>query len=241
MKSFLIIKNNKIKNKPKFYVLKKNINFQKKMKTLKNRINLKLKIPKINPTIESDLKTSKDEKNIPRNSVSKITENIYISGYLIGKDIPYLKKNNFTHVINCCSGSSLEQNKDLSNIYQENNIKYLSLFLRDDPELDIFYHFFQVINFLEKDSSLEKKILFHCVEGISRAPAMVAGYLMWKKKLKNNEVIDLLKSKRDCVDINLGFNIQLHKWENYLISLNKKKINIVDNSSHNNVVILVKE
>lgn len=213
------------------------------MKTLKNRINLKLKIPKINPTKESDLKTSNEEKNIPRNSVSKITDNIYISGYLIGKDIPYLKKNNFTHVINCCSGSSLlEQNIDLSNIYKENNIKYLSLFLRDDPELDIFYHFFQVINFLENDTSLEKKILFHCIEGISRAPAMVAGYLMWKKKLKNNEVIELIKSKRNCVDINLGFNIQLHKWENYLNSLNKKKINFVnDDSLHNNAVILVKE
>ena len=52
---------------------------------------------------------------------------------------------------------------------------------------------------------------------------MVAGYLMWKKKYKFNDVIELIKSKRDCVDINLGFIIQLHKWENYLISLKKKK------------------
>ena len=68
---------------------------------------------------------------------------------------------------------------------------------------------------------------------------MVAGYLMWKKNLKNTEVIELIKSKRNCVDINLGFNIQLHKWENYLMSLKKKINNIVDPSQ--NVVILFKE
>ena len=220
------------------------------MMTLKTRINLKLKIPKNKPTLESDIKNINDISKIPRNSISKITENIYISGYLIGRDIPYLKKNKFTHVINCSQGSSLsnstqevDKNRDLSKIYSENNIKYLSLFLRDDPELDIFYHFFQVIQFLEcKADYTNKKILFHCIEGISRAPTMVAGYLMWKKKLKNTEVIDLIKSKRNCIDINLGFNIQLHKWENYLISL-KKKFNDFNNivDSNDNVVLLVKE
>ena len=213
------------------------------MKTLKTRINLKLKIPKTTQALESDIKKLNDESKIPRNSISKITENIYISGYLIGRDIPYLKNNNFTHVINCSLGSSLSnssEGEDLSETYSQNNIQYLSLFLRDDPELDICYHFFKVINFLESDTNFaNKKILFHCIEGISRAPAMVAGYLMWKKNLKNTEVIELIKSKRNCVDINLGFNIQLHKWENYLMSLKKKINNIVDPSQ--NVVILIKE
>ena len=78
--------------------------------------------------------------------------------------------------------------------------------MRDDPEVDIIFHFLKIINFLESEEQIEnKKILFHCVEGISRAPAMVAGYLMWKNKFKFDEVIELIKSKRDCVDINLGF------------------------------------
>ena len=58
------------------------------MKTLKTRINLKLKIPKTTQALESDIKKLNDESKIPRNSISKITENIYISGYLIGRDIP---------------------------------------------------------------------------------------------------------------------------------------------------------
>jgi len=195
------------------------------MKTLKNRINLKIQIPKL--STQEELQNT---NQIAKNLMSKITDNIYISGYLIGQNISYLKDNNFTHVINCCEGSSLTSSdynnskESLAQLYTRNNIKYLSIYLRDDPEVDIIYHFLKIINFLESDEQTEsKKILFHCVEGISRAPTMVAGYLMWKNKYKFDEVIELIKSKRDCVDINLGFNIQLHKWENYLISMKKKK------------------
>jgi protein-tyrosine phosphatase len=195
------------------------------MKTLKNRINLKIQIPKL--STQEELQNT---NQITKNTMSKITDNIYISGYLIGQNISYLKDNNFTHVINCCEGSSLtssdynNSNESLVQLYKRNNIKYLSIYLRDDPEVDIIYHFLKIINFLESEEQIEsKKILFHCVEGISRAPTMVAGYLMWKNKYKFDEVIELIKSKRECVDINLGFNIQLHKWENYLISMKKKK------------------
>jgi len=195
------------------------------MKTLKNRINLKIQIPKL--STQEELQNT---NQIAKNLMSKITDNIYISGYLIGQNISYLKDNNFTHVINCCEGSSLTSSdynnskESLAQLYTRNNIKYLSIYLRDAPEVDIIYHFLKIINFLESDEQTEsKKILFHCVEGISRAPTMVAGYLMWKNKYKFDEVIELIKSKRDCVDINLGFNIQLHKWENYLLSMKKKK------------------
>jgi hypothetical protein len=103
--------------------------------------------------------------------------------------------------------------------YEKLGIKYLPIFLRDDPEVDIIFHFFNIIDFIESDKDTEtKKILFHCIEGVSRAPAMLAGYIMWKEKMTVSRAIELLKSKRPCVDINLGFNIQLQKWENYLFS-----------------------
>ena len=213
------------------------------MNSLKSRFNLKIQIPKEQSQLNQNIP---EQKEPTKNSISKITENIFISGYLIGKNISYLKENNFTHVINCCMGSSSESNdlneESLKQIYERNNIKYLSIYLRDDPEVDIFYHFFQVINFLDQEDKKEnEKILFHCKEGISRAPAMVAGYLMWKKKYKFTDVIDLIKSKRNCVDINLGFNIQLNKWENYLSNTNKKKklFNIVKQKQ--NIVVMMKE
>ena len=191
------------------------------MLVLKKKIQLKIAIPK----------KQEEEKNITlvnnnnnKSSISKITENIYTSGYLVAKDMSFLINNNFTHVINCSRGSSMEttneESRDANNYDKSPSIKYLPIFLRDDPGADIINCFFQTIDFIEskEESNKPKKILIHCIEGISRAPALIAGYLMWKQNLRTEKAIEFVKSKRNCVDINLGFIIQLHKWENYLFS-----------------------
>ena len=192
------------------------------MNNLRKKFNLKIQIPKQNKPEESKTNLCQENNINNRNTISHIINNIYISGYLIGKNYPFLQNNNFTHVINCSLGSSMENplNAQLSeNEYEKLGIKYLPIFLRDDPEVDILFHFFNIIDFIESDKEIKtKKILFHCIEGVSRAPAMLAGYIMWKEKMTVSGVIELLKSKRPCVDINLGFNIQLQKWENYLFS-----------------------
>ena len=192
---------------------------------LKKKIQLKIAIPK---NKEEEKNISLVDNNNNKSSLSKITENIYTSGYLVAKDIPFLLKNNFTHVINCSRGSSMEspndQSSEANNYDKSPSIKYLPIFLRDDPGADIINCFFQTIDFIEskEETNKPKKILIHCIEGISRAPALISGYLMWKQNLKTQNAIDFVKSKRKCVDINLGFIIQLHKWENYLFSSPEK-------------------
>jgi len=191
------------------------------MFVLKKKIQLKIAIPK---NKQEEKSISLVDSNNNKSSLSKITENIYTSGYLVAKDIPFLLKNNFTHVINCSRGSSMEttndESSDANNYDKSPSIKYLPIFLRDDPGADIINCFFQTIDFIEskEESNKPKKILIHCIEGISRAPALIAGYLMWKQNLRTENAIAIVKSQRNCVDINLGFIIQLHKWENYLFS-----------------------
>ena len=188
---------------------------------LKKRIQLKITIPK---NTEEEKTNSLINDNNNKSSLSKITDIIYTSGYLVAKDIPFLLKNNFTHVINCSRGSSMETSNDevtdANNYDKSPSIKYLPIFLRDDPGADLIKCFFQTIDFVEneKESNKPKKILIHCIEGISRAPALITGYLMWKQNIKTENAIEFIKSKRNCIDINLGFIIQLKKWENYLFS-----------------------
>ena len=191
------------------------------MNSLKNKMKLKIKIPlNIQNSDQKPFNEHLTKNN--RSTISEIIDNIYISGYQIGKNVEYLTNNKFTHVINCSLGSSMEcpQENTLSQyLYEKNNIKYLSICLRDSPDADIIYRLYQIIDFIESDEGImNKKILFHCIEGISRAPAMVAGYLMWKKNMTIESAFELIKSKRNCVDINLGFSIQLQKWERYLLS-----------------------
>ena len=193
------------------------------MKNLKGKFQLKITIPKNDNKEEERKNLSQINNNNNRSSLSQITDNIFTSGYLVAKDITFLLNNNFTHVINCSRGSSMESPNDeiikSQNYEKSPSIKYLPIFLRDDPGADIINCFFQAIDFIESDYKKgPKKILIHCIEGISRAPAIIAGYLMWKYNLKTENAIELVKSKRNCVDINLGFIIQLHKWENYLFS-----------------------
>ena len=196
------------------------------MKNLKGKFQLKITIPpKDNKEDEKNLSQINNNNN--RASISKITDNIYTSGYLVAKDITFLIKNNFTHIINCSRGSSMESPNDeiikSQNYEKSPSIKYLPIFLRDDPGADIIHCFFQAIDFIESDyQKINKKILIHCIEGISRAPAIIAGYLIWKNNLTTEKAIKLIKDKRNCVDINLGFIIQLHKWQNYLFSLPEK-------------------
>ena len=191
------------------------------MKNLKGKFQLKIKIPKNDKEEEKNVSHINNNNN--RMSISQITDNIFTSGYLVAKDITFLLNNNFTHVINCSRGSSMESPNDeivkSQNYEKSPAIKYLPIFLRDDPGADIINCFFQAIDFIESDYKKKtKKILIHCIEGISRAPAIIAGYLMWKQNLTTQKAIELIKSKRNSIDINLGFTIQLHKWENYLFS-----------------------
>ena len=66
------------------------------MNTLKNRFNLKIQIPSLSTQEASQNKTNTNLEQQSKNSISKITDNIYISGYLIGKNISYLKNNNLS-------------------------------------------------------------------------------------------------------------------------------------------------
>jgi protein-tyrosine phosphatase len=188
-----------------------------------------------------------------RSTISQITSNLFISGYLKANDLNYLTLNNFTHVINCANGSSLI--KENENIFPQNsNIKYLCIYLRDSINSDIIYNIFEVIKFIEEDNQ-QNKILFHCIEGISRGPALLAGYLMWKNNISKESAINLIKQKRNCVDINLGFIIQLNNWENYLNNfqinifkisddeielLNENDRNFVSNNNNNNLMFIIK-
>lgn len=58
-----------------------------------------------------------------------------------------------------------------------------------------------------------KRILTHCVSGISRSASILIGCLMLMKKLSLEKATKMVKSKREIIDPNNGFIKQLENLE----------------------------
>ena len=184
------------------------INKKNKMNELKTKLSLKVKIP------SRAIPAPSSPASRHLNECTHITDNIYISGYKTSIDYSFLKSNNFTHIINCAGGS-----QTFNPIYFE-DFSYLTLELRDDCTSDIEKVVEEFLTFMKENSSnSQNKILIHCSEGISRAPALLCSYLMWKKRLCFNEALQMIKEKRSCVEINLSFMFQLENLTPKLIEV----------------------
>ena len=166
------------------------------MNKLKSKLSLKISIPenKINAPI----------KNI-KNECNHIIDNIYLSNYKSSLDKSFLISNNFTHIINCAYGSKLFTPSNFSEII------YYNIDLKDDEDVNLTNIIINFINFLKEVSqNKNNKILIHCAEGVSRSPALVSAYIMWKCNMDSLSAINYVKSKRNCIDINIGFLFQLN-------------------------------
>jgi hypothetical protein len=175
------------------------------MHAIKSKLSLSVKIP-IGPVDHIDKFANPSRKS----ECSLISNEIYVSGYQYSMDYEFLKGNKFTHIINCAGGSK----RFTTRKYED--FEYLVLDVKDDPSFSIENSVKEVIKFIEKaDTSCpNRKILIHCFEGISRAPALLISYLMWKNNFDKETALKLVKERRPFIEINLGFMSQLENLKN---------------------------
>jgi protein-tyrosine phosphatase len=68
---------------------------------------------------------------------------------------------------------------------------------------------------IEEGLSQNKKILVHCLMGLSRSPSIIVAYLMKKNSWSFDEAVKFVNSKRTHpININLGFTYKLMKFNN---------------------------
>jgi hypothetical protein len=174
------------------------------MQSSKLRLSLKISLPTapLNPKEDFQIETYDKKKEC-----NYITDGLYISSYHSSLDFDYLQFNGFTHIVNCAGSSSR-----FTSVVHE-GFKYLVLNLEDDPNADLGDAVKKLLNFLNQaeNDGPNKKVLIHCAEGVSRAPALVTSYLMWKYHFEPSFAVDFIKVKRPCIEINLGFMCQLEK------------------------------
>lgn len=97
---------------------------------------------------------------------------------------------------------------------------YKTISILDLPETDITSYFPECFEFIEKAKIQGGVVLVHCNAGVSRAAAVVIGFLMNSEGLSFARAFSLVKNARPAACPNPGFMEQLHKYQEENIKAN---------------------
>ncbi|KAL4156623.1 hypothetical protein PRNP1_005652 [Phytophthora ramorum] len=109
-----------------------------------------------------------------------------------------------THICNCA--------EQVGNSF-EGEFIYLKLNLHDSQDEELIPHFQTVTKFLNRVERLRGRVLIHCISGASRSPALLVAYLMIDKKIPLLDAYNMVRRKRQVVQPNQAFRLQLAKYE----------------------------
>jgi atypical dual specificity phosphatase len=140
---------------------------------------------------------------------NKITDRIYLGNIGGAQNKNFFNKNNIGYVINLANQSYPRQN----------NVEYLDIDISDSPNTDIKHFFPQIINFFNKGLQSNKNIYIHCRAGVSRSTTGLIAFLM-SKGLTMKDAVNYVISKRNIIEPNAGFWIQLMIYERELYGKN---------------------
>ncbi|XP_053126183.1 dual specificity protein phosphatase 19 [Hemicordylus capensis] len=119
-------------------------------------------------------------------------------------DAETMKKYRVTHVLNVAYG--------VENAFPQEFV-YKIIPILDLPETDILSYFPECFEFIEQVKLKDGVVLVHCNAGVSRAAAIVIGFLMHSEGLNFARAFSLVKNARPAICPNPGFMEQLHKYQ----------------------------
>ncbi|KRX05885.1 hypothetical protein PPERSA_03822 [Pseudocohnilembus persalinus] len=108
---------------------------------------------------------------------------------------------------------------EVQNYYPE-QFEYMKIDLFDSVSQDLLPYFEQGIEYIKTAKDNNKRILVHCIQGISRSASFVLAYLMKHEKMTLKEAFQLVKSKRSIARPNPKFVESLLKFEQQLYQTN---------------------
>ncbi|KAF6023154.1 DUSP3 [Bugula neritina] len=145
------------------------------------------------------------------NEFDKVFERIYIGGEKTAKDIPELKKNQITCVINCAQGKRFGQVDTNEQYYADSGISYFGIPGHDSVKFDLSLYFKDAAEYI-KEKLETGGVYVHCHQGISRSATVVIAYLMIYHKMTALKGLQTILQKR-MVMPNRGFLQQLCKFQ----------------------------
>lgn len=161
----------------------------------------------------------KNDKQLPHYECVEIIKNLWLSGY----DEIEKKLKTFDIVLNVAKEINIP-----------NDIKSIKINLIDNSDENIYEYLDKYADMIDILLNNNFKILVCCRMGVSRSATFIIAYIMKYKQdlIKNINIdddLDLLdknclyhkafrfvKQKRDCINPNIGFILDLYKYETYL-------------------------
>lgn len=136
-----------------------------------------------------------------------IINGLYIGSIGAASNLEELTKANITHIV--CAARGIKH-------YYEDKFKYLHIDLLDSESEDIKKHFKESADFIHNAIQNGGNVLVHCHAGISRSSTICISYLMQYHNLSYDAALSLMKSKREKINPNPGFEKQLKEFEKQL-------------------------
>ncbi|XP_034284910.1 dual specificity protein phosphatase 19 [Pantherophis guttatus] len=118
-------------------------------------------------------------------------------------DLEIMKKYKVTHILNVAYG--------VENAFP-NDLIYKTIPILDLPETDITSYFPECFEFIEQIKLKDGVVLVHCNAGVSRAAAIIIGFLMYSEGLNFAMAFSVVKNARPAICPNSGFMEQLQKY-----------------------------
>jgi hypothetical protein len=134
--------------------------------------------------------------------MQRVVAGIFIGSYHPAADRGLLEASGITHVC-CCI--------DVRPRFPE-AFRYVTLPADDSPQYNIAQHFDATFHFIDGAVRHGGAVLIHCGAGISRAPTILAAYLIRKLRISPVSAVHMIRAVRSCASPNMGFMSQLQKF-----------------------------
>uniref|UniRef100_A0A2P2HY59 Tyrosine-protein phosphatase vhp-1-like n=2 Tax=Hirondellea gigas TaxID=1518452 RepID=A0A2P2HY59_9CRUS len=145
---------------------------------------------------------------IPVTDYDEVYPGVLLGGKDLALDIERLQDLSVTHVLNAAKGQYIGQIPTSPGFYRKAGIEFLGVAAIDASSCRLRPYFKEAASFIEQAIYSHGKVYVHCECGISRAPTLVAAFLMLRRGLSARQALAAIRSKRSILP-NDGFLEQL--------------------------------
>ncbi|KAF8238866.1 phosphatases II [Tricholoma matsutake] len=140
-------------------------------------------------------------------NIDAIIENrLFLGNILAARSSRSLSERRITHILSVCSDPIPAE-------LPASGITHKRIAVDDVDYEDLLIHLPGACRFIDQALRDGGNVLVHCVQGVSRSATVVAAYLMWTRRINVTQALQVVRSVRDQIWPNPGFQEQLVLFE----------------------------